>query len=98
MAAVGSQLSGESPQAVIEELVPRIVDARRGNELLYEASLNWQRDEPEQYARWLEETSALSPETRQRLMIRELPGPDAESASQPETSPATTRALDQGRE
>lgn len=73
--ALGHALAADQPRAVIEDWVPRIADAQRGNELLYQVSMEWQRDKPEAYAQWLSTTSALSEETRQRLRAREVPGP-----------------------
>ena len=75
--AVGQHLATKRPQEVMEEWVPKISDPSLGNELLYEVSLAWQRDNLRDFSQWIENTQAIPPETKQRLLTREIPGEDA---------------------
>ncbi len=91
--ALSHQLSAENPRDVLEEWVPKISDPGKGNEVLYEVSLGWQRSNSAEFSRWLEGTESISPEAKRRLLSREFPG---EGGRDP--AAATPAAeLDQGR-
>lgn len=75
--ALGHHLAKDDPGNVIEEWVPMITDAQRGNELLSTVSSEWQRSNPQEFTAWIEQSASLPAEVKQRLIAREVP----ESAS-----------------
>ncbi len=95
--AFGTERSLKDPQNVIEEWVPLVSDPAKGNKLLYEVSLDWERQNPAEYAQWLENTTALSPGVRERLLARELPG-DGETRVDASASGTSSAPLNQGRD
>ncbi len=92
--AIGNHRANKDPVGVIEELVPRITDAAKSNELLQEVAREWQRESPAAFSNWLKDTESIEPETKIRLASREAVSDNDGSEDPP---PAAPPPVDQGR-
>ena len=95
--AVSHQLAEENPKEVIENWIPKISDAHKGNELLVQVSAEWERSSPAEFAQWLDQTGAITSEVKQRLRQRETPGNGATETGNGGTL-ETSAGIDQGRD
>ena len=67
-------LATSAPATALENWIPRIADPLTGEETLYHLAMNWEKENPEEFRNWANNTAALEPIQKQRLLVREFQG------------------------
>ena len=88
-------IADTSPETALETANNLVFDKAKGQETFFELAMEWKENKPEDFAKWLEDTSLLASEQKKRLTQREyhIDAPEAPAAGRP----AQTRLYD-GRE